>query len=273
MAQAINVVYNTVFASIQPQILQMAMFTANKHFKVCNNAQEFIMQKIIRERVLDELNLTGGKFKKIVLKSSYMEKTSLDLAGWAGDDGGFDLYRIPPEARDGLPMIHCISVQYPYAATSVNGTGALGQQSAGYDLTSQIDQVLNSYTLARPLNSPVGQVLSGDLIKLFPSQYSFVGYVVTVRLALDETFEQVQPSAVEALAELVTLATKVWCYNNLIVDIDRAAMECGADIGKIKEILEEYRDSNQMYKEAKPAWFAAQQLDSDVRQRLYMYSL
>jgi len=50
-------------------------------------------------------------------------------------------------------------------------------------------------------------------------------------------------------------------------------MECGADIGKIKEEIENYRDANNMYKEAKPKWFAAQQLDSDMRQRLYQYSL
>lgn len=273
MAQAINVVYNTVLAEIPPQILQMAMYVANKHFRVCNNVQEFIMQKIIRERVLDDLNLTGGKFKKFVLKSEYHEKTTLDMQGWAGDDGGYDLYRIPPEVRDNLPMIHCLSVQFPYASSSVNGEGSLAVNNAGYDLVSQSDQILNSYTLARPLNHPVGQVLSGDLLKLWPSQYGFTGFVVTVRLALDETFEQVQPSATEALAELVTLATKAWIYNNLIIDIDRAAMECGADIGKIKEEIENYRDANNMYKEAKPKWFAAQQLDSDMRQRLYQYSL
>lgn len=273
MANAINVVYNTVFAHIPPQILQMAMYVANKHFKLCNNTQEFILQKIIRERVLDELNLTGGKFKKLVIKQEYMERMSHDLAGWAGGDGGFDLYRIPPEARDGLPMIHCLSVQYPYASSNVNGVSGLGVNNSGYDLLSQTDQVLNSYTLGRPLNHPTGQVLSGDLIKLYPSQYSFTGYVVTVRLALDETFEQVQPSAVESLSKLVMLATRAWCYTNMIIDIDRAAMECGADIGKVKEIIEEWRDANQTYEETKPLWFAAQQLDSDMRQRLYQYSL
>lgn len=273
MAQAINVVYNTVFANIPPQVIQMAMYVANKHFHICNNSQEFIMQKVIRERVLDDLNLTGGKFKKIILKPEYREEVSLDLAGWAGGDGGFDLYRVPPEARDNLPMIHCIGVQYPYASSNIAGESAVGTASAGYDMLSQADQIVNSYTLARPLNHPTGQVLSGDLIKLFPSQYTQVNYIATVRLALDETFEQVQPSSVETLAKMVTLATKAWIYNNLIIDIDRAAMECGADVGKIKEIIEEYRDANQLYDEQRPLWFGAQMLDSDVRQRLYVYSI
>ena len=84
--------------------------------------------------------------------------------------------------------------------------------------------------------------------------------------------EKASPT-VETLAKMVTLATKAWIYNNLIIDIDRAAMECGADVGKIKEIIEEYRDANQLYDEQRPLWFGAQMLDSDVRQRLYVYSI
>ena len=41
----------------------------------------------------------------------------------------------------------------------------------------------------------------------------------------------------------------------------------------IKEIIEEYRDANQLYDEQRPLWFGAQMLDSDVRQRLYVYSI
>lgn len=272
MANAIEMVMAEVNAEIPPQILHMALVTANRRFTVFSNIQQFILQKIIRERVLIECNLIGGKPKSIVLQQKFLETTIKELEGFAGGDGGFDVYRIPPEYRDGMPIAQVIGVQYPYG-TSNSGVSGLDVNRGGYNMIDQASEVLNSYTLSSPRNHPTAELLSGDLIKIIPSMYSHCNWLLTCRIAYDDVFTNLHTSAFDTLSDMVVAATKAWIYTNLMIDIDRAAVECGQDIGTVRSIIEEYRDANQQYKELRPKWNAASLLEPSIRRRMLIYQL
>ena len=262
-----------VVSNIPPEILELGIRYANKKFHRYENLTEFICNQIINDNVLKELNLVTGQVKTIVLKSTWIENMQGDHGGYAGDDGPNTVFRIPPEARDNKPVSQVMTVQFPYITYQSSGIANADVASGGYSLVDQVDNIINSYTLSTPRNHPVVTLLSGDLVKLTPSQYTRQNWLLTCRIAYDETFNNMPDSHIRLLAKLVELKTKQWLYTNLIVSVDRAVVETGVDIGTIKSIIEEYKDASQQYEEVFLKFRGASNIDPEYRRRLLYYML
>ena len=252
-------------------ILKIAIKKFNSDNHTSYTVTSFIQEHIMTRVVLPEANLSGGNLKTIPLKNEYLEMTPGDHGGYAGDDGPYSLFRIPPEVRDNKPISNIVSVQYPYNTYLGGGINSSDIGLGGYCLADQLDEVLNSYTLARPRNHPTARLLSGDLVRISPTQYSVQNWLMTCRIDFDSSFTNLHDHAIPVLADLVLYATRQWIYTNLLIDIDRAAMETGADIGTIKTIIESYSDSAQQYTETLKLWRGVSFLEPSYRkQMLYM---
>lgn len=262
-----------VCTEIPPQILEVAINHANKKFHESNNLTEFIINKIINFRVLKDCNLTAGQVKTIPLQVGWIEEMPSDHKSFAGDDGPWTVYRIPPEARDNKAISQVMTVQFPYITYQSTGIANADVASGGYSLVDQIDQVINSHTLATPRNHPVVTLLSGDLVKLTPSQYTRQNWLLTCRINYDETFNNLHDAAVPILSKMVMLATKQWIYTNLIIDIDRAVQETGIDIGTFRSIIESYNDAGTQYDEQFLLWRGTSSMDPEYRRRMLWYQL
>ena len=271
MNNPMQVILVRVSQGIPPQVLEIALNHFNKTYKKNYTLNMFIQEHIISRVVLPEANLSGGMIKTIPLKNEWLERTPGDHGGYAGDDGPYSLFRIPPEARDGKPIANIMSVQYPYNTYLGGGVNSSDIGLGGFCLVDQLDEVLNSYTLARPRNHPVARLLSGDLVRLTPTQYSVQNWLMTCRIDFDNSFMNLHDHAIPILANLVLYATKQWIFNNLMIDIDRAAMETGADIGVIKSTIEGYSDAAQQYAEEMVRWRGVSFMTPEYRrQMLYM---
>jgi len=262
-----------VVNNIPPQILEVALRTANKRYNEENHLAAFISEHIIDGRVRKEINISGGHVKTIALRSEWIERSRSEHAGFAGDDGPYTLYRIPPEFRDNMPISNVLSIQYPYNTYLGGGVGDLNLGTGGYNMNEMIQEVLNSYTLSTPRNHPVCRVLAGDLIKLTPSQYANQNWLLTVRINYDSAMTSLHAAAIPVFQELCLQAMRQWCYTNLYIDIDRAYMETGVDIGTFKEVLQSYSDAGQLYKEEMIKWRGVAQMDPSVRMRYIHYQL
>lgn len=262
-----------VATKIPPQLLDIGLRFANKKFHQYENLTEFICNEIINKRVLKDCNLVSGQVKTIVLKPAWIEEMESDHAGYAGDDGPYTIYRIPPEVRDGKSISQVMSVQFPYITYQSSGIANADVASGGFSLVDQIDQIINSYTLATPRNHPVVTLMSGDLVKLTPSQYTRQNWLMTCRINYDETFNNLDDRSIRVLADLVMLATKEWLYTNLIIDVDRAFQETGVDIGTIRSLLDEYKEAGQLYEETFVQFRGASCMDPEYRRRMLFYML
>lgn len=262
-----------VTQNIPKDVLKVAVNHFNREEHKNYTVTTFIQEHIMARIVLPEANLSGGRLKTIPLRNEWLERTPGDHGGYAGDDGPYSIFRIPPEARDNKPISNLLSIQYPYNTYLGGGVNSSDIGQGGYCLVDQVDEVLNSYTLARPRNHPTGKLLSGDLIKITPSQYSVQNWLMTVRIDFDTSFMNLHDHAIPVLADLVMYATKQWIFTNLMIDIDRAAMETGADIGTIKSTIEGYSDAGQQYMETMVKWRGVSLLSPEMRRILMMYQL
>ncbi len=274
MDNPFQIVMLRITQNIPKDLLTIAVRHFNKENHKNYTITSFIQEHIMARIVLPEANLSGGLIKTIPLQNSWIETTSMDHGGYAGDDGPYSLYRIPPEVRDNKPISNLLSIQYPYNTYLGGGVNSSDIGLGGYCLVDQLDEVLNSYTLARPRNHPVGRLLSGDLVRITPTQYSVQNWLMTCRIDFDSTFTNLNAHAIPVLADLVMYAMKQWIHTNLMIDIDRAAVETGADIGTIKSIVEGYADAGQQYAETMVKYRgAAGFLDPDYRRRLMVYQI
>lgn len=267
-----NLVMVRLMQNIPPQIRRIAVNQYNHMNHTNYTFSSFVSDAIMRDIILPEANLSAGRVKTFPLRNEWLETTTSDHGGYAGDDGPYSLYRIPPEARDGKPISNILTVQYPYNTYLGGGINSSDIGLGGYCLLDQLDEVLNSYTLARPRNHPNATLLSGDLVKISPSQYSVMNWLLTCRISYDETFNNLHDNAIPILANLVMYATKQWIYTNLIIDIDRACMETGADIGTIKSIIEGYADAGNLYTEESVKFRGTQMMSPEIRRRLAYYA-
>ena len=271
MTNPLDYALKAIARKIQPQILELALrhynYTHNEHLTLTS----FLMKEIIENAVLVDANLTSGRVKTIPLRMEWIEHTTKDHGRFAGDDGEFTLFRIPPEFRDNMPITMVLALQYPFQAYVGSGMGDLSVGTGGYNLNEQINEILNSYTLSNPRNHPVAELLDGDLIRVTPSQYAHQNWLLTCRIAYDDQFTSLDVSSIPVLANLAVMATKQWCYTNLRIPADRAVQETGMDLPTITSILDEWRDIDQLYQEEFTKFRGTSNISPDMYRRLVLF--
>ena len=273
MNRPLDYAISKVLMIIPDDIIQLAVKKANAKYHVNNNANTWLVNEVIQKHVLKDVNLVSGQIKTISMRQTWVETMTSEHENYAGDDGPYTLFRIPPEYRENKPINHVLSAQFPYIAYQSSGIGDASITSSGYTVADQAENVLNSWTLAHPRNHPVATLLSGDLIKLTPTQYSRQNWLLTVRIGYDETFMNMHDSQLRPLAELLLQATRITIRRELIIDIDRAEVETGMDIGAIKNEIDSYSDAVDKYDEALKKFKGSANLDPEYRRRLYAYML
>ena len=66
-------------------------------------------------------------------------------------------------------------------------------------------------------------------------------------LASDENFSHLQMRSFHNLSKLVVYAVKSYIYKKLVIDVDIAELHGGQNLGRFKEILDEYRECEELY--------------------------
>ena len=267
MNTPLDIALTRVRATIPPEILEFAFHRRELHEEVYP-IDEMILTKVIRARVIKDMNIYGGRQKKIVLRREYMEHLERNKDDFYLHTGGYSLFRIPPEEREGLPISEVMSVQYygPYN-NYLPGTG----YTAGVSFNSLANAVLDSHTFRQAPPVPQVEVLSGDLVKLTPSQWTNVRWILNCRLSFDENLTNLNTSAIEPFADLCVCAVQAYIFNQLTITIDKAYIAGGYAIGAFKSIIDGYQDANQRYAEKLAEVAGAMMLAPDRLQAILPY--
>jgi len=245
MVNAIDLALTEVHFQIPYKLLQLAFMRNTKQFNL--SMDEEIMAQVISPRVIKHCNLVGGKYKEIILRTEFWEPIQLEKAALVSNIGQYSVYRIPPEEREGLPLIDVTEVEWPGVQ---NGYGLpYSGYYSGNSVANAARKMLDSQTFRSTPPKPTVEVLSGDLIRLNPSQHNHMQWVLTCRLAYDDNFMNMEPSAAKVFAELCVEAVKSYIYNTIVIAMDQAYIEAGAELGVVKSTIEEYKESEARFKE------------------------
>lgn len=243
MNNPIQVAIAKIFSEIPSEILNLTFRRIHPTLPL----DQIIINEVIRRKVYNDCNIVGGKVKEIPLLLSYHESTVYGLPETTLHEGRYSLYRIPPAARDNLPISSISHMTYPSLIASNGMNGLYCYQ--GNTVADFADQVLESHTLSRSYTTPIGELLSGDLIRLNPSQHNHIDWIVSVKLEYDLNFSNLNQSAILSFGKLCLLAVKAYIYNNLIIQIDKAYIIGGVELTTIKDIVAGYIESSREYDE------------------------
>lgn len=270
MNNAIDIALTRLKTRIPAEILDLA-FSKREVWEANFSIEQMIINKVIRGVVLKDANIFGGKHKEIVLRPEYQEKLQRTIDDGYMNTGQFSLYRIPPEAREGLQIIEVNNLTYRgnYAGYIPNAVGFSG----GVNLNTLGLGVIDSHTFASSPPRPNVEVLSGDLVRLSPSQHASVVWVLQCRIAYDQDFTNLNSSALDTFADVCVAAVKMTVYNTLIIPMDKNITLSGQVLGEFKRIIDTYAEADQRYAELIDKLAGAMVLDPSRMQRLLPYLL
>lgn len=268
MNNAMGLAINRIMFSIPSEILTDT-FRPREPFEATLPLDMMIIEKVIRLRVLKDCNVFGGKTTKVVLRPEYMEKLKFDHSDDYTRTGPFSLYRVPPEEREGCPIvdIHHLTYAGNYAGHYPNATGWQG----GTNVPALGQAVLDSHTFASTPPRPLAQLLSGDLVKLTPSQHAAVNWVMECRISYDENVTNMATSSMETFCNLCVAAVKSYIYNTNIIRINRGYVESGYVLDEWKTIIDSYSDQEQRYLELLTLMSGASVLSPDRLMTIMKY--
>lgn len=270
MSKALDLALTHVQLAIPREVLGLA-FMRREPYEATYPMEQMILERVIRGIVRKEANIYGGKMKKIVLLPKYREDMKYDVADAHMYTGPFSIYRIPPEEREGQAIVDVHGVTYKgnYAGYVPHANGWAG----GANISTIGASVIDSHTFASAPPRPNVTLLSGDLVRLNPSQHSTIIWVLSCRIGYDENFTNLNPQSIQSFVELCVAATKMYIYRELVVPLEKGYIESGYEISSIKTEVDRYSDAYDRYKECLEQFIGGLNLDNERLTELLPYLL
>lgn len=200
--------------------------------------EEQITNQVIRPRVLVDCNLVGGTEAFIPLEGLEAEII----------DNFTSVYRISKQKTQGRSIMSVLSVSFTTQSIA-SAAGALSGIKPG----SVTDVGLAGMAMADsfssiPITSTARVSLIGENTIMIrdTAPIASYGYIRCI-LGNDENLANMQLRTIPDFCRLVELAVKSYIYNELTIRIGMAQLSGGQDLGKFKEIVDSYSDSEEMY--------------------------
>ncbi len=204
--------------------------------------REMIMNKLIRPRVLMDIDIVGGQV--VIVPLEYVSPKYIDTYTI--------VYQVPGELVNYRTIMSVLNVGYmPYAGAYNSLGGGVGVSSpcGSSDLMSAAQRVSDSYSNIPAISNATAEII-GDNTVLIRDQLRITNnYQLRCVLGNEELLNNIQPRVIPMLTKVIELAVKSYIYNTLTVKIDQAYLTGGQELGSIKNIVESYSDAEQMYQD------------------------
>lgn len=273
MINAVRHMLNNIYSQIPEEILELAFDTKGGRKSI----DEEIIEKVIEGRLRPDCSAISGKYKEIVLDQKWALTSYLEQENAPAVTIPYVVYKIPKSAREDRQIVSVTEVTLPYGSTSIMAMMGGATKNCNYlGITggSFADQAINGVTGHSNLTLPTPILLDGGHVKLTPMEYGiFQSFTLLLkcRLEYDKDFTNLTPDAIFQLSELGVTATKAYIYNKLTVKLDMGMIKSGAEIGKIREIIDSYADANDRYLVTREEFHGIADLDiEELRQRFLM---
>lgn len=220
-----------------PKPILKAVFTERRSWSSVQSPSldDQILNEVIRPRVLVDCNLVGG------------HEVTISLIGLAYSevDSNSVVYRIPKDRTQNRSIVSVLNITYVDlnavgGQTGFVSCGVTAEQSAAQGL---LDAIQPMPMIATTRVSLIGEnvVLLRDNIR--PPGNAYLRCII----GHDEAMSHLSPRSYRPFAKLVEYAVKSHIYNEYIVEMDMGELRGGLNLGKFKEVIENYADAEELY--------------------------
>ena len=199
------------------------------------NIDAQMMLEVIRPRVLIDCNLIGGVESIISLKGLEAERTN-----------NFTIvYRIPKERTQGRSIISVLNVTFSDPFFADNTGVAVG---CGASPLMTMGQAVLDASSPVPIVSTASVQLIGENVVMIKDTAMLPSNIyLRCMIANEENMNNLQLKSYRHFSKLVEYAIKAFIYNEYIIKLGEGELIGGQVLGKFKEIIESYSESEELY--------------------------
>lgn len=235
-------VVDEIVFTIPAEILKEAFIKPDQNWRLPPiSIGEAILNKVIRPRVLVDMDLVGGQTVMVPLNTLQPEFV----------DNYSVVYRIPKSMTQNRSITSVLSVGYMPYANAYNSSGVgYGNVTPGSmgEVVNAGQRVMDSFSGVPPVSNANANIIAENTVLIRDQFRVTSAYILRCLVGNEENLNNISPRSYLALSELCQFAVKSFIYNTLIIKIDKAFLEGGQELGSFKTYIDSLADSETNYK-------------------------
>ena len=237
MASAMNKLMSEIHFQIPREILNLAFKNTNYYNNTVNGIDDTIMTNVIRKRLMVDLNLSSQE--TLVVELANCELLFHDTVKTA--------FHIPKSLTDGRSIVSVLSMLSGY---HMHGDSMLtNHQLTGSSVLDNSINLMNSLDNVNIRQTARIDLIGENTILIDQGMLDNLAINVSVIVENEDNLNNINPRAFGKLAHLAVLVTKAYIYNSMVVQINKGVLYNGHELGIIKDIVDEYKDAEEAYRE------------------------
>ena len=228
---------------------------------------EIIHRDIIDFKVSRDCNLFSGVFKNIALDNCILKPTPTEPGMVHISDTYSGLYEVPPEARDFRNISKVISVEWPFTTGRYGINAPYGGTGGAATIPGALKATLNSHAPISSYTPPIPHYMGNNIVALIPAVFSQMNWVLQCKLEYDSEFRNMNESTISLFAKMVVQATRSRIWSTMAMKIGTSYVIGGAEIGPVKDYIDDCKDADEKYEELLLSWRGAENTSPEVFQR------
>ncbi len=236
MSTPITKALDEVKYKIPEQILNAVFIKRDKMYRdIPASIDEIIMREVVRPRVMVDCNLIGGTEAFVYLDGVPFTRT----------DDYTSVYRIPKALTQNRSIISVKNITFS-DPTKVSSYGvAAGQQNT--TMMQAASGVMDAHGSIPVTSTARVQLIGENVVMVRDTIVLPANIYLRCVLANDENMSHIQLKSYRAFAQMIVLAVKSYIYNEYVIRLDIGELFAGQALGRIKEVLDSYADSEELY--------------------------
>lgn len=235
---------NEITHQIPHELLQAAFTIDDTPETVnLNTVDDKILRKLLRKRVLIDMNITGGI--ETIIPLNNVQPSFYEYF--------YTIYQIPPELTMNKEIVSALNIMLMPGA-GIFGQGNLGGNSFGNIGHGNENPIMNVASRIGSAASPSGvlsnahiEIVGYNTILIYANFRVLTNFGLRVLLENDNNLNNIQPRSYKDVSMACVLACKAYIYNKLIIPVNSGYLASGQDLGMFKSILESYSESEADY--------------------------
>lgn len=229
-----------------PKELIYAAFTIDDVAETVNlnSIDDKIMRKLIRKRVLVDMNIIGGI--ELVIPLMNIQPSFFEFF--------YTVYQIPPDLTMNKEIISALNLTMMPGTGVFGGAGIAGHNIGNIGYMNQ-NPVMNVANRIGQAAAPIGvltnahlEIIGYNTVLIYANFRVLNNFGLRILLENDSNLNNIQPRSYKAVSMACVLACKAYIYNKLIIPVNSGYLAFGQDLGVFKSILESYSDAENDYR-------------------------
>lgn len=228
--------------------------------------EALIKDQVIVGRVMKDINLVSGTEVNIPLAN----------VEWERIDNFNTIYRLDDRATAGRTITSTYEVTYGRGNTGINdgSNSYAGYVSNSSSLLKASKDILKASTGLSAVSTSYVQLIGHNVIMVNDVSPAGGYGILRCQVSNDPNLNNIRTQYHQDFATLCLYATRAYVYSSLVIDLDEGMLRGGQQIGRFREIVDNFMDADTMYIEELVRWQKIGVLNDPIQaRRVYRLAL